>query len=184
MTGLVGDRDIEIEIIGHLTETLALGTDTERVKEVMGFGSQRLLRKFFQDRHREPTEVKVWIGLTALSVVPIDGGVQEGHLVRIGVLSPRLAVPREDIIVIGLVSEGYDRSAEINHLEDFPIGGDAEVAVVEFVIEIQRRRFLIHHIVDMEIVVRELIVLLEIGQGKRNLEHPGEQDILLKLLRM
>jgi len=184
VTGLVGDRDIEIEIIGHLTETLALGTDTERVKEVMGFGSQRLLRKFFQDRHREPTEVKVWIGLTALSVVPTDGGVQEGHLVRIGVLPPRFAVPREDIVVIGLVSEGYDRSAEINHLEYFPIGGDAEVAVVEFVIEIQRRRFLIHHIVDMEIVVRELIVLLEIGQGKGNLEHPGEQDILLKIIRM
>ena len=174
MAGVFCDRNVEVEIIGHLTETFPLGTDTERMEEVVGLGSQRLPREFFQDRHREPTEIKVWIGLTALRVVPNDGGVQEGHLVGIGILPPRLAVPREDIVVIGLVSEGYDRSAKINHLEDFPIGGDAEVSVVEFVIEIQRRRLLIHHIVDVEIVVRELIVLLEIGQGKGNLEHPGE----------
>jgi hypothetical protein len=166
VAGVFGDRNVEMEIIGHLTETLSLGTDTEGVKEVVGLGSYRVLREFFQDRHRESTEVKVWIGLTALSVVLIDGGVQEGHLMRIGVLPPCLAVPREDIVVIGLVSEGYDRSAEINHLEDFSIGGDTEVAIVEFVIEIQGRRLLIHHIVDVEIVVCELIVLLEIRQGK------------------
>lgn len=179
------DLDVQVEIVFHITYVGPVACDTEGTKPSVQLvlGLHEVFGHLFQDCHREATHIEAVVWLSDTVVFVIVSMREERHLMGIGVLSSRLAVPREDIIAKYLVLEGEDGSPKIDDFEDLPVGGHLEIAIVELVVEVAGFCRDIHHVVDMEVVVREFIVFLEIGQSKCHLKETTHQYLGSELIR-